>query len=79
MASLVRIGITKLVNSSNSKLLATPCMLQINIRNISSKALRSLNKEVKKPKPWPYEKKGYNIFHSFFDKTSKRFDENTKV
>ncbi|XKL67848.1 hypothetical protein PGB90_003339 [Kerria lacca] len=32
-----------------------------------------------KPPPFPYEKKKYNLVRSLFDKTFKRFDENTKL
>lgn len=46
--------------------------------NISSKALRELN-GVSRPAPYDYRNKTYELRHSWFDKTSKRFDDNTKV
>ncbi|ESO89745.1 hypothetical protein LOTGIDRAFT_95085, partial [Lottia gigantea] len=30
-------------------------------------------------KPWPYKKLNYNWFYQFFDRTTKRMDENSKV
>lgn len=45
---------------------------------ISGKTLRGSVKTVK-PAPYPYQTKKYGLFNSFFDKTSKRIDENSKV
>lgn len=39
----------------------------------------ALNKREPKPAPWDYNKKSYNFLHSLYDRTTKRFDENTKV
>lgn len=46
--------------------------------NISSKALRDLN-GVKRPPPYDYKNKGYNLFQSWFDRTTPRIDENSKA
>lgn len=46
--------------------------------NISSKAWRELN-GIQRPPPYDYKNKTYNLAHSWFDKTTKRFDDNTKV
>lgn len=46
--------------------------------NISSKALRDLN-GIKRPPPYDYKNKGYNLFQSWFDRTTSRIDENSKV
>lgn len=46
--------------------------------NISSKAWRELN-NIQRPPPYDYKNKPYNVTHSWFDKTTKRFDDNTKV
>ncbi|KAJ8871307.1 hypothetical protein PR048_027624 [Dryococelus australis] len=32
-----------------------------------------------RPPPFPYKEKTYNVFRAFFDTTTDRFDENTKV
>lgn len=49
-------------------------------RNISSKVLReSLGPIPPKPAPFPYLDKDYTLLRSMFDKTTHRFDENTKL
>lgn len=46
-------------------------------RGIAGKAMRE---EVKKPKPFPYEKRQFGLLqHLLGDRTTLRFDENTKV
>lgn len=46
------------------------------VRLISSKALKE---PIQKPAPYPYKTKKYGLLKSLFDKTTARFDENTKV
>lgn len=70
MASLVRAGFGKL----SGKLLVTSTNFQV-IRTITSK----LDDLPPKPKPWNYNEKSYTLLNYFFDKTTDRFDENTKV
>lgn len=70
MASLVRAGFGKL----SGKLLVTSTNFQV-VRTITSK----LDELPPKPKPWNYNEKSYTLFNYFFDKTTDRFDENTKV
>lgn len=53
-----------------------PCIQQA--ANISSKAWRDLN-GVQRPPPYDYRNKTYTLWRSWFDKTSKRMDENSKV
>lgn len=53
-----------------------PCIQQT--VNISSKAFRELN-GIKRPPPYDYRNKGYGLISSWFDKTSKRLDDNSKV
>lgn len=49
-------------------------------RHIASKALQAtLGPRPSKPPPFPYMEKDYTLLHSMFDKTTKRFDENTKL
>lgn len=72
MASIIRIGISRLINNNGRNCAKT------SIRLISGKNLRCLEKSTK-PKPWPYHNKGYTILNYFFDKTTARFDENSKV
>merc|ERR1712002_1087800 len=46
-------------------------------RCIVTKELRDPN--WKRPVPFPYETKNYNIFRALFDDVTHRFDENTKI
>jgi NADH dehydrogenase (ubiquinone) 1 alpha subcomplex subunit 10 len=49
-------------------------------RHIASIALqKSLGVVSKKPAPFPYLEKDYTLLTSMFDKTTSRFDENTKL
>lgn len=45
---------------------------------ISGKALRALEK-TQRPAPYDYKNKDYTVFNAFFDKTTHRFDENSKA
>jgi NADH dehydrogenase (ubiquinone) 1 alpha subcomplex subunit 10 len=45
---------------------------------ISGKTLRGERKIVR-PAPFPYKEKEYTFTQAWLDKTTKRFDENTKV
>ncbi|GAB1608800.1 Hypothetical predicted protein [Argonauta hians] len=38
-----------------------------------------LETEIEKVKPWPYKERTYNQLWQFFDKTSKRFTDNSKI
>lgn len=71
VTSVLRVGLARLS-------LANPKCLEVQVRCISSKALREKN-PVQKPPPYPYNHKRYTLFHRIFDKTTSRFDENTKV
>lgn len=76
MASSFRIGLIRLI--------PTPVGFRAHnisfVRNISSKTLRAKNPpQVQKPAPWPYTEKTFSVLNHFFDKTTARFDENTKV
>jgi len=46
-------------------------------RGIVTKEFRDPN--WKRPAPFPYETKNYNIFRALFDDVTHRFDENTKI
>lgn len=79
MASLVRgasrIALNKNVLQNVVKR-QIPCVQQV--ASISSKAWRELN-NVKRLAPYDYKNKNYKLIDSWFDKTTKRFDENSKV
>lgn len=80
MAGLVKCASRlSLVNGNVlTKLLNKQLTLSVHAVNISSKTCRELN-GVKRPPPYDYKNKRYTVFHSWFDRTSKRFDENSKV
>lgn len=46
-------------------------------RTIVSKALREPG--YKRPAPYPYKKKPYNLWRAYFDDVTHRFDENSKI
>jgi len=49
-------------------------------RHIVGKALQaSLGPKPQKPAPFPYKEKDYTMLRSLFDKTTSRFDENSKL
>jgi len=49
-------------------------------RHITGRALQaSLGPKPQKPAPFPYKEKDYTMFNSMFDKTTSRFDENSKL
>lgn len=81
MASFIRVGIINFMRSgSGAKTLLTQKSMSktSSVRCISSKIIRERH-PVKKPKPWDYENKNFGVINYFFDKTSARFDENSKV
>lgn len=81
MAGVFRIGVGRALAITGNKSLAhTKLVSEIQIvRCISGRALKVEDPDVRKPAPWPYKEKHYNMFHRFFDKTTDRFNENTKV
>lgn len=80
MASIVRISFTKLLhNGHNVNLLSAKNRLNTSVvRCIQSKVIRDRH-PVQKPKPYAYEDKNFNLLTSFFDKTSHRMDDNSKI
>ncbi|KAJ8935970.1 hypothetical protein NQ318_014861, partial [Aromia moschata] len=68
MANIVRITFKLLKANQNVKV----------IRPISSRAVKAKDDTPPKPKPWPYQEKGYT-FLNYFDKTTSRLDENSKI
>lgn len=47
-------------------------------RAIKSKAIRDIE-GIKRPPPFDYKNKNYNIFRAIFDVTTSRLDDNSKV
>lgn len=80
MAGLMKCAarITLVNGNVLSKLLNKQLACSLHAANISSKASRELN-GVKRLPPYDYKNRRYTVFNSWFDRTSRRFDENTKV
>lgn len=74
MAGVIRFGFSR--TFAATKKLVPEIHL---VRCISGSALRITDPNVKKPAPWPYKEKPYRIYNRLFDKTTARFDENTKI
>lgn len=78
MASLVKTTLLKVIGPSQTGKIAACVFIQN--RRISGRALRSsLPPGPKKPEPFDYVNKNYTWLRSIFDRTTHRFDENTKV
>lgn len=82
MSGVLRSGVCRLMKvsaASKAELLlknAVPAVQQA--CGISGKALRALEK-TKRPPPYDYINKDYTLWSAFLDKTTHRFDENSKV
>lgn len=79
MAGVFRVGVISLINKTTTKPLVKATLPTITqCCNISGKTLRGSQK-LQKPAPYPYKEKPYGFSNALFDKTTKRFDENSKV
>jgi NADH dehydrogenase (ubiquinone) 1 alpha subcomplex subunit 10 len=79
MAGVLRFGVIGVIHRSSSKPLAKatiPALTQT--CGIAGKILRA-TKNIQKPKPYPYKDKDYGFLNAVFDRTTKRFDDNSKV
>lgn len=84
MAGLFRLGVARIVaqTTSNSILQNSvqrnvPALQQI--CHISGKSMRGTKNARTNVTPYDYKNKGYNVFHAILDKTTHRFDDNSKV
>lgn len=78
MATLLKTSLLKAIASGHNGKFAA-CIFVQN-RDITGKAMRaSLPPPPKKPPPFDYVNKDYTWIHSLFDRTTHRFDDNTKV
>ncbi|KAL1506264.1 hypothetical protein ABEB36_005658 [Hypothenemus hampei] len=74
MSTLVQIGLKKIPINTGTKALC------IGINLLSARSLTTKLEDLPpKPKPWNYNEKSFKYHHYLFDKTSARFDENTKL
>ena len=78
MSTLLKLGVAKVVGPAQGCKIAACTFVQN--RNIAGKTLRgSLPCPPDKPAPFDYVNKDYSWFRSLFDRTTHRFDDNTKV
>lgn len=78
MAGVLRFSVNVLKVSTHKPIMKANVPVVIQVCGISGKTLRGENKVVK-PAPFPYKTKEYDLWSAFLDKTTKRFDENSKV
>lgn len=79
MAGILRMGIIRIAPKSTQILnsgVAIPCIQQK--CNISGRTMRGCQPLIR-PKPFDYKNKPYNVLTAIFDKTTHRFDENSKI
>lgn len=76
MAGVLRVGV--IIGKTTKPLVKANIPVVVQACGIAGKVLREANK-VEKPAPYPYRTKEYTFFQAFLDKTTKRFDENSKV
>lgn len=85
MAAVLRVGVLRLVGQpaaatgvAKSMLNAQKLVPAVNQKcTITGKSYRG--KPLQRPKPFPYQEKAYTLLRSMFDKTTWRFDENSKI
>lgn len=78
MATLIRTAVVKVITPGQGAKIAG-CMF-IQNRNIAGKSLReTMGPRPPKPAPFDYVNKDYTWLRSLFDRTTHRFDENSKV
>ncbi|XP_028175884.1 NADH dehydrogenase [ubiquinone] 1 alpha subcomplex subunit 10, mitochondrial isoform X2 [Ostrinia furnacalis] len=78
MATLVKTAVVKVLGPAQGGKIAACTFVQH--RGIAGKALRdSLPPPPPKPAPFDYENKDYTWLRSLFDRTTHRFDDNSKV
>lgn len=79
MAGVFRFGVVGVIHRSSPKPLAKATIPSLQQTcGIAGKILRA-TRNIQKPKPYPYTEKTYNFLNAVFDRTTKRFDENSKV
>lgn len=78
MAGVLRFGVISVVNRSAKPFVKANVPVIFQACGISGKTLRG-EATTAKPAPFPYKTKDYDLWSAFLDKTSKRFDENSKV
>ncbi|XP_069187958.1 NADH dehydrogenase [ubiquinone] 1 alpha subcomplex subunit 10, mitochondrial isoform X2 [Procambarus clarkii] len=75
--SVIRRGVSSVSGLTGRALAAPLPVLRPQVATIVSKTMR--DKDYKRPVPFPYKKDTYGFFAAVFDKTTFRFDENSKI
>jgi NADH dehydrogenase (ubiquinone) 1 alpha subcomplex subunit 10 len=78
MAAVLRVGIVGLASKATKPLGKTVIPALTQTCGIAGKVLRDTY-HLKRPAPYPYKTKDYGFIAACFDKTTKRFDDNSKV
>lgn len=78
MTAVFRVGVIGVVGKSSKPLAKAAITTFMQSCGISGKIIRA-TQDLVKPKPYPYKDKGYGFLNAVFDKTTKRFDDNSKV
>ncbi|XP_035452146.1 NADH dehydrogenase [ubiquinone] 1 alpha subcomplex subunit 10, mitochondrial [Spodoptera frugiperda] len=79
MSTLMKLGVVKVLTNQGQGCKIAACTFVQN-RNIAGKSLRSsLPCPPPKPPPFDYVNKDYTWLRSLFDRTTHRFDDNSKV
>lgn len=78
MAGLARASRLAFSNGNALAKSMKKALMQPQTASISSKVIRDLD-GIKRPAPFDYKNKTYNLLYAIFDKTHKRIDENSVV
>lgn len=84
MSGVLRSGLSRLVAASSSNAAPAGQLLKAGIPalqqayHISGRSVRA-SEGRKLPTPYDYKNKDYSYFNALFDKTTHRFDDNSKV
>lgn len=78
MSAVFRVGLIGIVNKSTKPLAKAKIPTLLQSCGISGKIIRR-SQNLVIPKPYPYKDKDYGFIQAVFDKTTKRFDDNSKV
>lgn len=68
-----------LSGTATGNVLSKSSVIRIQSAGIAGRILRESRPQEPKPAPFPYMEKRFTEWHGWFDDTTKRFDENTKL
>lgn len=84
MAAVLRVGVLRLIcqpaqGNGVKNLLGTKQLLPMVSQSCSITSKTARGKPLQRPKPYPYKEKAYRLWNTIFDKTTWRFDDNSKI